>query len=152
MVNTEHPEEAVERFCLAVESNDITLYAGVYDSEYEKFRIDYYYYSQEEYDAALCALLDEQYGFYKQMCGDVFTLSCTVGEVDYADDEQLLRLNEYLSGECAYSVSVSKCAFVDASLNASGSAGNYLTVYKRKPVIKLGGEWYYLNNPPEWLT
>lgn len=148
VISKEHPEKVAFSYARCVENNDAYGYSLLLCEEYKSFKLKHVYYTQEELYKALKSTLFEVNEFYKEKCGDDFTVKCKVTDTVYADDKMIGEINSYCRENLLFEKEIEKAAKLKVTLDVGGGEGKYTTVITDFICVKTDGIWYFVPDCP----
>lgn len=138
------PDRVVCTMLKATISGNAEKYCSVFEKSIFDYETKNVYFDRAATVKALSAPMTETDKFYREKCGDGYSLHYRVTSVSYLSDAELAAENKKLAEDSGCTKKAGKGAKIDVTVTAKGKRGSYDTVYKDLLCLRYGFEWYRL--------
>ncbi len=141
------PDALVRTFTHAIEKDDKELFFTLFDDYIKGYNKEYLYFDDEVVLTEMTTAMKRSNEFYKNKCGEKFSLSYKVDSVVYLDEAELNDYNDYLTETYGYKKEANKGAKIAFTVFAKGDLGEYKSIYTDVYAIRIGSKWYLSDKP-----
>lgn len=135
-------EKVAKSFVASIENYNEELFYSLYDDNIKKYKQENRYFGEEETYEHFILPLKESDDFYKEKCGDGYTLTYNIKSTLTLTEKELQTFNGILEKSFEYIEFPSQVDILSVEITAKGENGGYTSMYNDFWCMKIKGHWY----------